>query len=197
MDVYDLRNRYDISVKKLRRMERDGVLRTGKSLAPKYWQTTRTDIRKGKMCARSIALAYRYPDKLESFMLLTAADRRVIERHILSAEIPPFFPPVASTPSIPTIIWGADTKEEGFVGRFVSILQSIIPDRPVGYLFVAVRMLLMCEKDFQIDMAAKSIQRALLNARDDPAMQGWSYREPTGQGKFRTIFKRPTSFFDL
>lgn len=197
MDVYDIRNRFDISMKKLRRMEREGFLRVGKSSIPKYWQLVRTDIRKGKMSARSTALAYRYPDKLESFMALTSADRRLIERHIRETEIPPNFPPVVSNPKISTIIYAADIREEPYFRRFISMLQGIIPNRPVGYQFVAVRLLLMCETDFQIDLAAKSLQRALMNAREDPTMLEWAHREPTGDGKFRMVFHRPNQTYDL
>lgn len=65
MDIHDLNHRYGISMKKLRLMEQAGVLRVGKSQLPPYWQMVRSDLRQGKMSARSVALAYLYPDELE------------------------------------------------------------------------------------------------------------------------------------
>lgn len=61
MDVHEIADRYNISLKKLRRMYKDGILKVGKSATPRHWQMVVSDIRKGKMSARSIALAYRWP----------------------------------------------------------------------------------------------------------------------------------------
>ncbi len=199
MDIYDINQQFDITLRKLRRMEKAGVLRTGKSQIPHHWQMVRSDIRKGKLSARSIVLAYRYPSELEKIMEISSGHRRVIQEHVLKAEMPDRFPPpIESGPGISTIVLGAATDGGVWMSRFMPILKQHIPGRPVEYLYVAVRILLMCKNEWDIAGAAKYLCRALLKARDDPEMEGWWHREKTTvPNSYRTIYHRPDTAFDL
>lgn len=77
MNIHECHARYDIGMKKLRRMHRDGVLKLDKT--PSHWQRLVSDIQKGKLSVRSIILAYRFPAKLAAITLLTARDRAVVQ----------------------------------------------------------------------------------------------------------------------
>ena len=128
MDIYDINLEFGISLKKLRRMEKAGVLRVGKSKLPRHWQAVRNDIRKGKLSARSIALAYRYPRELEKVTEISGRQRTMINEHILAAALPLVVPaPVESVPTITAIICGAATEGGKYLERFIQIAKSEIP----------------------------------------------------------------------
>ncbi|MDR3410811.1 MAG: hypothetical protein P4L87_07690 [Formivibrio sp.] len=198
MDIYDLGNRYNLTVKKLRRMERDGVLRIGKSTAPFYWQKVRKEIGKGKMTPFSIALAYRFPDKLEEVMNLTPANRKVIAKHFMEVELPAkmaFTYPEKF--AMPVLISGAIEKHSLLTGRFLDELKKVIPEKPVDYVYVAVRIFLMCETENSMNMAAQNMVRGLQSAREEPTMLGWSHREASLYGKYKFVYHKPNVQYDL
>lgn len=199
MDIHDINLEFNISLKKLRRMEKAGVLRIGKSKLPPHWQAVRKDIRKGKLSARSIALACRYPNMVGSIMDLTRRQRSLISEQIAAAELPPIIsPPEESIPSTLAIVCGAATEGGWLLMRFIQMLQALIPDKEVGHHYVAVRILLMCKNEYGIDGAYEYLLRALMNAKDRPEMAVWWHREKTGEGsKHRTIYHRPKIAFDL
>jgi hypothetical protein len=193
MDITDLHNRYDISVRKLKRMASDGVLRLGKSSASLSWQRLRSDVKKGNMSARSVALAYRFPDKLNAYLDPTHADLRVISAHFALAELPadnldlkPMFGLVKSA-----------TESEQILSLFITFLKRTIPTHDVTYLYVAVRMMLSCETEPEIEQVDKYIRKALAVALVHPRMLGWSHREAGRYGKHRIIYHRPPKQYDL
>lgn len=199
MDIYDINLEFGISLKKLRRMEKAGVLRVGKSKLPKHWQMVRSDIKKGKLSSRSIALAYRSPKVVSSIIDLTISQRTLIAEEITAADLPKDVPePVESTPTIGSIIHLATISGGHFLDRFVRIVQSVIPETEVGHHYIAVRILLMCKNEYDIDYAYQYLRRALLKAKDRPEMAGWWRSEKIGErSERRTIYHRPRAHFDL
>jgi hypothetical protein len=199
MDIYDINQKFDISLRKLRRMEKAGVLRTGKSQVPHHWQMVRSDIRKGKMSARSVALAYRYPDELARIFEMNRSQRHIIEQHIQQANLPSVVPsPVESTPAISTIICGAVTHDAYWMERFIGLLKLHVPAKSVEHLYIAVRILLMCQSANEIVGASAYLTRAMLKARDCPTLDGWWHREATGEQKgYHIVYHKPAIDFDL
>ena len=199
MDINDLNLKFGISLRKLRSMEKAGVLRIGKSQLPKHWQMLRSDIKKGKMSARSIALAYRYPTELDKVTEISSRQRAMVKLQIQAAGLPMAVPsPVDRVPSINAIICGAATEWGDYLERFIQILKTQIPELDVGYYYVAVRILLMCKNEYGIDSAYQYLCRALSKAKDKPEMAGWWHRENTSEeGVHRTIYHRPKPTFDL
>lgn len=199
MDIHDINLEFGISLRKLRRMEKAGALRVGKSQLAKHWQMVRSDIRKGKLSARSIALAYRFPKFVPSITDLSIRQQAVIEEHFVAADLPNDVPePIESTPTIGSIIHLATISGGHFLDRFVRIVQSVVPETEVGHHYIAVRILLMCKNEYDIDYAYKYLRRALLKAKDRPEMAGWWRSEKTGErGERRTIYRRPEPVFDL
>jgi len=83
-------------------------------------------------------------------------------------------------------------------GRFIEILKSHIPETPVGYHYVAVRVLLMSKDEWGIDNADKYLRRGLTNAQDHPAMNGWWRKGITEDGKKQpAIYQCPKEPSDL
>jgi hypothetical protein len=199
MDIHDISLAFDISPKKLRRMEKAGVLRVGKSQLKKHWQMVRTDIRKGKLSARSITLAYRFPKVVESIIDLSSRQRSMIAEHLAAAELPHDVPePFESIPTIGAIICLSVTKGGEFMDRFIRMLQSVVPDKEVGHHYIAVRILLMCKSEFDIDFGYENLRKAMLKAKDRPEMAGWWRSEKTGERRERrTIYYRPKPGYDL
>ena len=199
MDIYDIHLEFGISLRKLRRMEKAGVFRVGKSQLPKHWQMVRSDIRKGKLSARSIALAYRFPKFVPAITELSSRQRAMIAEHLAAADLPHNIPaPDESIHSMGGLICGAATEGGHHLDQFIRILQSVIPDKEVGHHHVAVRILLMCANEYDIDGAYAYLHRALLKAKDRPEMAGWWHRLKTGERReHRTIYHRPKADFDL
>lgn len=199
MDIHDLHEKYDISKPKLRRMEKDGVLRVGKSALPKHWQMVRTDIRKGKLSARSIALVYRFRKFVDSIIELSSRQRSMIDKHFVAAQLPHNIPvPDESISSLAGLICGAATEGGQYMDRFIRLVQALIPEKEVGYDYVAVRVLLMGKNEYDIDGANDYLRRALDKAKVRPEMVGWWRSEKTDERSGRrTFYHRPTVLFDL
>lgn len=123
----------------------------------------------------------------------------MIAAHLLEADLPQTKPlPIEFEGHISTIVCGAATNGGSWLGRFISILKSQIAEKPVGYLYVAVRILLMCENQWSVKNAAEFLPRAFAKARDDPAMEGWWHKQALEKPKkFSIIFHRPQEPLDL
>lgn len=191
MDIYECHDRYGITLKKLRLMHRDGVLRIEKEKTPEYWLKVVSDIKRARMSARSIALAFRYPQKLAKFHYLTRAHRRVLDTHFKSVELP------ADDLKLfvrPTAALGAVEKHPMLMAEFIEAVQKIIPSRDVSYYYVAVRLYLACETDFQMDLMSEYMTRAFSSVRDEPSMQGWWHSEPGAYGKNHAVYHKPRHY---
>ena len=187
MDIYECRDRYRISLKKLRLMQRGGVLNVSRDQTPKYWLQAISDIQKGKMSARSIALSFRFPDKLEKVHYLTHANRGFLGESFKSLGLPGNELDIELRFVAPL---GAVEKHPFFMQQFIEAVQRLIPSHDVNYYYLAVRILLTCETDFQMDLMSQNLTRAFSSIRDEPAMQGWWHQEPTAYGDHRIIYHR-------
>jgi hypothetical protein len=177
-------------------MHKDGHLKVGKSATPKYWQMVVSDIRKGKMSARSIALAYRSPKRLEQLVRLTSRDRRILREHFELARLPIDNLDLEDNPYIAPV--GAAENEPRYVSNFIEALKKIIPDEDVYYEFIAVRWLLeKCDNDMNISNIAPVLPNALFFARENPTFSGWWRKAPHLYGKYRIVYRRPQIQCDL
>lgn len=191
MDIYECRDRYRISLKKLRLMHRDRVLNVSREKTPKYWLQTISDIQKGKLSARSIALAFRFPEKLENLHYLTGKNRRVLKAHFRSVELPGN--ELHARLSFSAAV-GAVEKHPLLMAEFIEAVQKLIPSHAVDYYYLAVRILIAFELDVQISNTSHDMSRAFSSIRDEPAMHGWWHTEPCKYGKHRTLYHRPRQY---
>lgn len=192
MDIYECRDRFGITLRKLRKMEKAGVLKIEKDKTPEYWRKVISDIQKGKMSARSIALALKFPEKLARLRNLTRVNRGTIQSHFSNLGLPDdnlgYFDIRSPDPC------GTVEKIPAYRDRFIEALQKIVPDYDVPYEYIAVRMLLTCEFDFHISGMSDYMTRAFSAVRDEPSMIGWWHKEPGKYGKNHIIYHRPRSY---
>ena len=174
MNILECNARFDISLRKLRLMLKAGVLNV--TATPDYWQRVRSDMRKGKMSARSVALAFAFRDKFEATTDLTSFDRKVLSQHFASAGLPPTDLPKSY---LFTAVTGAGLNET----KWLNIL--------------AVRILLTCQTDYQMNLMSNYLVRAFTNARNHPDMRGWWSKQLIAPGKHRIIYARPNLKYDL
>jgi hypothetical protein len=191
MDIYECHDRYRITLKKLRHMHRDGVLKIEKDKTPEYWLRAISDIQKGKLSARSIALAALFPEKLDKIYHLTRQNRRILDSHfksikLTSKEVDLSLKFVAAV--------GAVEKHPILLADFIAAVQKLIPSHDVNYHYLAVRILLTCETDHQVSLMAEYMTRAFSSIRDESAMRGWWHTEPGAYGKNHTIYHRPIRY---
>lgn len=192
MDIYQFHEHYRISLKKSRLMQRDGVLKVEDDKTEKYWRQVIADIKKGKMSARSIALAYRYPGKLNRIAKLTLRDRRVISSHFVSVEFPA--EDIELDMMFAATI-GAIEKEQHSMTQLIGAIKKVIPDHDVSYYYVAVRILLFaCQTDFQINLMAEDLARSFASVRDEDSMRGWWHTVPGRYDQEATIYHRPKDY---
>lgn len=191
MDIHECNERYGITLKKLRRMERDGILKIEQQKTPNWWRQVLIDIRKGKMSARSIVLAFRYPEKLEKLSSFTRAERRIIDSSFDTSEV---MKQSVKAPYLGGLVFGAAEDNDILLKHFITTLKNLIPDRDVRYAYVAVRLLLTCDTDRQIQDMSEKITRALSNAKDSSLMNGWWHLEPGPYGTKYTVYHTPRKY---
>lgn len=192
MDIYQCNERYGISLKKLRLMRSEGILKLEGDKTPTYWRQVIYDIKKGKMSARSIALAYRFPGYLDKITKPTLRDRHIISSHFLDVEFPPDDIKLTMRFSAPI---GAIDKHPMLLEEFIRTVQEVIPDHDVSYYYVATRIILFsCETDFQINLMSEGLARAFASARDEEAMRGWWHTEPGKYDQDPIVYHRPRQY---
>lgn len=69
-------------------------------------------------------------------------------------------------------------------------LRRVIPSRPVGHSYVAIRLLLGMQESIR-QYEAPRITLAMLHCRKSPKLAGWWRSEPTGSRK-ATVYERPS-----
>jgi hypothetical protein len=172
-------------------MRRDGVLKVEQDKTRKYWIQAAADVRKGKLSARSAALIFRFPDKLERIHHVTWKNRRFIDAHFRSIGLPGNELDEMIGHAAPV---GAVEKHALYLAKFIEAVQKLIPAHDVDYHYLAVRILIAYETDFQMDLAAEYMTRAFSSIRDEPAMRGWWHLEPDKYDKHRTVYHRPRQY---
>lgn len=188
MDIYEFHDRYGITFRKARRMQSDGVLKLEKDKTPEYWRKAVSDIQKGDMSARSVALAFKFPEQLDRIATLSRKNRAVIKAHFEEADLPPDDIDLDIRVAAPI---GAVEKHQSLLNEFITAVQKAIPDHGVGYPYIVVRLLLICDADFQINLMAEHMTRAFASIRDEPSMKGWWHHSPGKYGKQHIVYHRP------
>lgn len=192
MDIFECHDLYKISMKKLRQMLSDGILKLESEKTARYWRQTILDIKKGKMSARSIALAYRFPEYLEKLVELSLRDRRVIASHFDAVEFPIADIDLKMTFAAPI---GAIEKNPVLLNEFIQKIQQIIPEQDVSYYYVAARLMLYtCKTDFQINLMSERLSRAFASAKEESSMQGWWFAKTGNNNQDLTVYHRPKRY---
>lgn len=185
MNIYEISEKAKISVKKLRVLDKLGVLRHDAS-------TTALD---------EIRATLKIGNKLNVGQLVHLIENRAglleLGKYAAKAEaqLAALGNPLEQVAprEIAAQILEAFEKEPAAVAALVGWFKTIIPAHPVGHSYIATRLLLGVPEDarrFEIPR----LQRVMMNCREHPAFAGW-HRKEKSVSRNVTLYQKKA--FDL
>lgn len=180
MNIFDAAERYKISLKKLRAMDKDGLLRLDESA--KASDPIRATLVKGN--ALPVAQLVQLIE--EPALLLDLGKYASAAKGQVDALGHPEREP-APKPAAAAVTDAAKNDPEA-VALLVDWLKSVIPACPVGHAYLATRLLLGIPAGLRKSEAPR-IGRALLNCRNHPALAGWWKVKP-GVSQNSTVYQK-------
>ncbi len=180
MNIFEVAEKFKISLKKLRAMEKAGLLRLDQSAAAS--DPIRATLIKGNPLP--VSMLVQLVDEpallLELGKYAPAAQSQVAALGKPERETAP--KPVAAS------VTDAAKNDPEAVALLCDWLRSIIPGRPVGHAYLASRLLLGIPASIR-KFEGPRIGRALLNCRNNPALAGWWTVKP-GASQNSTIYRK-------
>lgn len=163
MNIFEVSERHKISLKKLRAMDKDGLLRLDESASAS--DPIRATLMKGNPLPVSQLVQLVEEPSLLLDLGRYAADA---ERQLgtLGAK------PGGAPKPVAAAVTDAAKNEPEAVAILIAWLKEIIPPRPVGHAYIAARLLLGIPPAIR-KYEAPRIGRALLNCRNHPSFAGW------------------------
>ena len=188
MDIHQIAEKYRISVRKLRKLERDNLLR----IEPENPHLSKVRYYVGKcQPIPAVQLLYLVENPDQVFELGKVADEAQSQINALELE-----PNSAAPAAIAMTVDLAATRDNpDAVEGLCDWLQSILPAHPVPYSYIAVRLLLGASPSAR-RLIATRIPKALLNVRALARFDGWSYVEKVN-GRNATFYVKGKLGFDL
>ncbi|WP_447930715.1 hypothetical protein [Sphingopyxis fribergensis] len=189
MNIYEIATKFDLSIRKVRRMEKAGIFKKSGS----------EDSIVSKM---SYALGK--GNRLSAINLAA-----LVEDSNLVYELGPYFEKADEQvrnlgnvrDEIAQDAWAhvdlAANDDPAAVERMIRWMKSVIPhDHEVPYEYLAVRILLAKTGGVRKYLAAR-MPRAILNCRKNPDFANWVALKPNKYGHNATVFRRPEIPYDL
>lgn len=184
MNIYEVAERHKLSLKKLRAMDKDGLLRLDESASAS--DPIRATLIKGNpLPVPQLVQLIEEP----SLLMDLGKYARAAETQVAALAKPENG--IAPKPVAAAVTDAAKNDPEA-VAILVDWLKKVIPASPVGHAYVATRLLLGIPASIR-KYEAPRIGRALLNCRNHPAFVGWWRVDKCGP----TIYRRPETVFDL
>jgi hypothetical protein len=164
MNIYEVAERHKISLKKLRAMDKDKLLRLDESANAS--DPIRATLMNGDpLPVRQLVQLIEEPGLLLDLGKYTStAEAQIAALGKPQNEIAP--KPVAAA------VTDAAKNDPEAVAILVAWLKEIIPPHPVGHAYIATRLLLGIPESIRKQQAPR-IGRALLNCRNHPSFAGW------------------------
>lgn len=188
MNLYEFCEKFKISLRKARKMDKAGVLRLdfGES---ENGAEIRLQLRKGQP-------------------LTVAHLLYIIEQPAIMSELWPYDEKVksqlaalgnvddeAAPREVAAYIGEAARGDDEAIGILVRWMKEKIPAEPVAHYWVATRLLMGLPANIR-GYDVPRIRRALLNCRKSPDFRGWWRVEPI-RSRQVTFYQRPEKLFDL
>lgn len=180
MNIFEVSEKHKISLKKLRALDKDGILRLDESASAS--DPIRATLQNG--------------DPLPVWQLV-----QLVEEPALILELGKYSAAAQSQvdalghperqpapKSAAAAVTDAAKNDPDAVALLVDWLKSVIPTRPVGHAYLATRLLLGIPPAIR-KFEGPRIGRALLNCRNNPAMAGWWSVKP-GASQNSTIYRK-------
>lgn len=189
MDIYEIANRSGLSLRSLRKLERLGVLDTGKEPAAEMseFEKINYDLRKGN-ALNSIQLAslVEFPETVDR--LGDYAGKAQVQIDALGQ-----CQDEKASAAIVALVDRAAKDDPAAVLGLAEWLQSVIPSKgSVSHHYLAVRLLLGAGKSLRSYIAGR-LPRAFLNCRNVEEFAGWSSVVERGTRRL-TNYHRPTNY---
>lgn len=181
MNIFEISEKHKISVRKLRALDKDGLLRHDASTT--ILDEMRATFREGNKLnvAQLVYLIENPGGILELGKYASKAQTQLAELDIPESQKAPR--------EVAAQILDAFEKEPGAIVALIAWLKTIIPEHPVGHAYIATRLLLgVPENVRRYDIPR--LQRALMNCRDHPSFEGW-HRKEKSVSRTRTVYQKP------
>lgn len=165
--IYDLSDEYNISVRKLTLMMKNGDLIIGAAEKRQADRQMLYSLKKGRpLTVEHSLLLYRNPDMFENLGSYEEVARKYMRSlgHIENGAIPE---------NAVNLIYGAAISDDIFLDRFGNWMASVIPSEGCGYHYIGTRAMFSVPSHRFADIY-KMLPRAILNGRRTDAMRGKS-----------------------
>lgn len=180
MNIFEVAEQFKISLKKLRAMDKVGLLRLDESASAS--DPIRSTLMNG--------------DPLPAWMLVQLIDEPGLllelgkytgaaQTQVAALGKPDREP---APKQVAAAVFDAAKNDPEAVALMCDWLRAIIPARPVGHPYIAARLLLGVHTSLRKQIAPR-IGRALLNCRNTPALAGWWTVKP-GVSQNSTIYQK-------
>jgi len=180
MNIFEVAEKHKLSLKKLRAMDKDGLLRLDESASAA--DPIRATLIKGNPLpvAQLVQLIEEPALLLDLGKYAKEAETQVAALGKPANEVAP--KPVAAA------VTDAAKNDPEAVALLVAWLKETIPARPVGHAYIATRLLLGIPASIR-KYEAPRIGRALLNCRNHPTFAGWWTVKP-GVSQNSTVYQK-------
>ena len=189
-DIYEISLRHNLSIRKLRKMEKAGILRTTESEKPELSKIL-YNLRKGNRlsaihCAALI-------DDADLILDLGEYDYKIRQQ---LEELGPASSEAAPSHIVMKIDMAAKDHPEQ-VEELESWMKDAIPTgKEVSHHYLAVRILLGAKASMR-PYIAKWLPRAFLNVRNRQSFSNWYSLRKTRFSRNATFYRRPKNNYDL
>ena len=180
MNIFEVAEEFKISLKKLQRMDKRGILRLDGN-------ATAADAMRLKLINGDALPVWMVVQLIEEPALVLELGKYAGEAQSLLNTLGK--PKQEAAPvEVAAAIPDAAKNDPGQVAILIAWLKETIPARPVGHAYLASRILLgiaPAARKFE----APRIGRALLNCRNSPTMAGW-HRTIAGPSQNSTVYQK-------
>lgn len=182
MNIFEVSEKFKISLKKLRAMDKAGLLRLDDSASAS--DPIRATLLNGDpLAAWQLVQLVEEPALILELGKYSAAAQSQVDA-LGRPERQPATKPAAAA------VTDAAKNDPEAVAVLCDWLKSVIPARPVGHAYLATRLLLGIPPALRKSEAPR-IGRALLNCRNSPALAGWWETKPIpGSSQNSTVYRK-------
>jgi hypothetical protein len=181
MNIFEISDKAKISVKKLRLLDKLGVLRHDASTTE--LDAIRATLKTGNRLnvGQLVQLIENPGGLLELGKYASKASAQLAELDNPKGQVAPR--------EISAQILEAFEKQPDAVAALVGWCKSIIPAHPVGHAYIATRLLLGVPENVR-HFDVPRLQRVMMNCRDHPEFAGWWKQEKSVSSRNRTIYQK-------
>ena len=183
LTIYEMSEKYNVSIRKLRRMQKDGCLRSDSSGDP-LADEMRSQLQTGRpLSVRHLVALHDKPALVGE--IGPYQDSAKAQINALGRIVP-----------APEDIWpdlsAAASHDPEAIARLIAWAKETIPDRPVHHHYLAIRLVLATPEPLRKHEYPR-LNRVFLNMRKSPGFAGWFTIEQKGKRRV-TWYHKPEGF---